>query len=128
MLGLIVAAPRSLAITLWYRARAIASLLGEDCYGNFDTIFLSDYLYWRTESEQGDLQENIAGNDNIPVAQRRAARREHNYLNDKIAELSSRGTNRVIAGSQHSIPLDHPAAVVSAVNEVVDEARYNAHH
>lgn len=89
-------------------------------YGDLPLIVL-------TESEQGDLQENKTGNDPIPVAQQRAAWREHKYLNDKIAELSSRGTNRVIAGSQHSIPLDHPAAVVSAVNEVVDEARYNAH-
>lgn len=104
MLGLIVAAPRSLPITLRYRARAIASFLGEDCYGNFDTIGISDDLYWRTESVQDDLQANRAGN-----------------------ERSSRGTNRVIAGSQHSIPLDRPAALVSAVNDVVDEDRYHAH-
>jgi pimeloyl-ACP methyl ester carboxylesterase len=49
-------------------------------------------------------------------------------LPDRIAALSSRGVHFEIDGSGHYIQLDRPSAVISAVDEVVDQARYSAHH
>ena len=41
---------------------------------------------------------------------------------DEFAGLSSRGTNRVVAGASHPIQWEHPEAVISAILEVVDDA------
>ncbi len=89
-------------------------------YGNLPLIVL-------TESEEGDLKENKGGHDPIPLAQQRAAWILGKRLHDRIAALSSRGINFVIAGSEHAIQIDHPFAVISAVDEVEDQARYSVH-
>lgn len=76
-----------------------------------------------TDSEQGDLQENASGHDPLPLQQQRAGWLVEKHLHDRIAALSSCGVNIVVAGSSHSIQQDHPAVVVSAVNDVIDDAR-----
>ena len=46
-------------------------------------------------------------------------------LHDEVAALSAVGVNFTVAGSGHVIEFDMPAAVVSAIDEVVDQARYH---
>jgi pimeloyl-ACP methyl ester carboxylesterase len=43
-------------------------------------------------------------------------------LFDELAALSSRGVNRVVPNTGHDIPMTQPAAVNSAIFEVMDEA------
>jgi len=43
---------------------------------------------------------------------------------DRVAALSSRGVNRIVPGAGHYIQLYRPSAVVSAVDEIVDQVRY----
>lgn len=50
------------------------------------------------------------------------------HLQERVAALSSRGVDYVIDGSGHYIQKDRPSAVISAVDEVVDQARYNNNH
>jgi hypothetical protein len=50
---------------------------------------------------------------------------EEVHLQERVAALSSRGVDYVINGSGHYIQKDRPAAVISAVDEVVDQARHN---
>ena len=61
--------------------------------------------------------------DPVAAAQQRAIWEELGHLHERIAALSSRGAHRVVAGSGHGIQIERPAAVISAVNEVVDQAR-----
>jgi pimeloyl-ACP methyl ester carboxylesterase len=42
---------------------------------------------------------------------------------DKLAALSTRGINRMVPGSGHSIQRDKPEAVIAAVDEVISAAR-----
>lgn len=42
---------------------------------------------------------------------------------EKIAALSSRSVHRTVAGAQHMIQFDKPAAVIEAVNDVVTQVR-----
>jgi len=44
-------------------------------------------------------------------------------MHDRIANLSSLGTNRIVANATHHIQLSRPEAVIEAVNEVVAEVR-----
>lgn len=46
-----------------------------------------------------------------------------NQTHDKLAKLSTHGSNRVIAESGHYIQIDKPDAVIAAVTEVVNLAR-----
>jgi len=41
-----------------------------------------------------------------------------------LAKLSHRGVDFVVQGSTQDVPIDRPTAVVSAIDEVVDQARY----
>ncbi len=68
---------------------------------------------------RGDLSTNI------PKDEAETEHRMWTQLHDEVAKLSSRGSNRIVAGSGHYIQLDKPDAVVSAVREVVAEARAN---
>jgi pimeloyl-ACP methyl ester carboxylesterase len=43
-------------------------------------------------------------------------------MHDEIAALSTRGQRRTVAGAGHSIQLDNPAAVITAIEEVLDLA------
>ena len=46
------------------------------------------------------------------------------HLQERVAALSSSGVHYVVDGSGHYIQKDRPSAVISAVDEVVDQARY----
>jgi pimeloyl-ACP methyl ester carboxylesterase len=46
-------------------------------------------------------------------------------MHDRMASLSSSGTNRIVADATHHIQLSRPEAVIAAVNEVVAAARTN---
>jgi len=45
-------------------------------------------------------------------------------LEAKLAQLSTNGTQRIVAGSGHEIHLFEPAVVVRAIQEVVDAVRH----
>ncbi len=59
----------------------------------------------------------------MPEAQQIAAWKMWNAMHDEIARHSSLGVNVVVHDSGHYIQLERPAAVLSAVNEVIDQAR-----
>ncbi len=82
-------------------------------YGDLPLIVLTD-------SEQGDI--DAAGP--FSLAQQRAMWRVGEKLDERMARLSSVGAHFVVDGSTHMIQVDHPMAIVSAVDEVVDQARY----
>lgn len=75
-----------------------------------------------TDSEQGDIDSGP-----ISVAAQRATWAAKNRAEERIARLSSVGAHFVVGGSRHAIQLDHPSVVISAVDEVVDQARHNSH-
>lgn len=79
-------------------------------YGNLPLIVLSAGV--------PDTDENP-----VAAAQQRAIWEELGHLHERIAAFSSRGVHRVVAGSGHGIQIERPVAVISAVNEVVDQAR-----
>lgn len=60
----------------------------------------------------------------IPGAQREVLARAWVSWHQAIAKLSRRGADFIVDGSTQSVPIDRPAAVVSAIGEVVDQARY----
>ncbi|HUA09853.1 MAG TPA: alpha/beta hydrolase [Candidatus Acidoferrales bacterium] len=82
-------------------------------YGKLPLIVLTD-------SENGDID----GDGPITVAAQRAEWVAKNKAEEHIARLSAVGAHFVVAGSSHAIQLDHPAVVISAVDEVIDQARY----
>jgi len=82
-------------------------------YGNLPLIVLTD-------SQDGDIDHvPHAPSDTVQRAIWAAKNKEH----ERIAKLSSVGAHFVVAGSMHAIQIDHPSTVVSAVDEVVDQAR-----
>jgi pimeloyl-ACP methyl ester carboxylesterase len=46
--------------------------------------------------------------------------RVHKALHEELAQLSTRGVERVVPKSGHDIHLDQPAAVIQAINDVLD--------
>lgn len=84
-------------------------------YGNLPLIVLTD-------SEEGDTDYSPGP---ISVAVQRVQWVAKNNAEERLARLSSAGAHFVVAGSSHAILLDHPTAVISAIEEVVDQARYN---
>jgi pimeloyl-ACP methyl ester carboxylesterase len=86
-------------------------------YGNLPLIVLTD-------SEEGDIDH---GEGPISVAAQRAGWVAKDKVEEHMASLSTVGAHFVVAGSSHAILLDHPSAVISAIDEVVDQARYNRH-
>jgi pimeloyl-ACP methyl ester carboxylesterase len=75
-----------------------------------------------TDSEQGDIDRGGP----VSEAAQRAAWVAKNKAEERIARLSSVGAHFVVAGSRHAIQLDHSSVVISAVDEVVDQARHRA--
>ncbi|HKU66717.1 MAG TPA: alpha/beta hydrolase [Candidatus Baltobacteraceae bacterium] len=61
----------------------------------------------------------------FPPAEMRAIERAWTAAHDRIARLSSIGTNFVVRRSEHYIQLDRPTVVISAINEVVTQARHS---
>lgn len=74
-----------------------------------------------TDSEEGDIDHSGP----VSVAAQRATWAAKNKAEERVAALSSAGAHFVVAGSKHAIQFDHPSVVISAVDEVVDQARYN---
>jgi pimeloyl-ACP methyl ester carboxylesterase len=82
-------------------------------YGDLPLIVLTD-------SEDGDVDDSGP----ISVAAQRATWLAKDEAEEHIAGLSSVGAHFVVAGSPHAIQLYRPSVVISAVGEVVDQARY----
>lgn len=85
-------------------------------YGDLPLIVLTD-------SEEGDIDRSGP----ISVAAQRAIWLAKNKAEERVAALSSVGAHFVVAGSKHAIQFDDPSVVISAVDEVVDQARYRRH-
>jgi pimeloyl-ACP methyl ester carboxylesterase len=83
-------------------------------YGDLPLIVLTD-------SENGDVDSGGP----VSAAAQRAEWVEKDRAEERVAGLSASGAHFVVAGSKHAIQLDHPTAVISAVDEVVDQARHN---
>jgi pimeloyl-ACP methyl ester carboxylesterase len=64
-----------------------------------------------------------AGGVGVPDPDTATRTRIWTEMHDRIANLSSRGTNRIVADATHHIQLSRPEAVIEAVNEVVAAAR-----
>jgi pimeloyl-ACP methyl ester carboxylesterase len=62
----------------------------------------------------------------MTTAQQRAIWIAQGRLHGRIAALSSRGVKLAVGGSGHSIQIDRPSAVISAINGVVDQARHRS--
>ena len=62
-------------------------------------------------------------NAGLPETVRRQADEAGSRLHQEIAHLSSRGSQRVVAGSSHLMMLDQPAAIASAIEEVAAARR-----
>lgn len=74
-----------------------------------------------TDSQEGDV--DYSGHP-ISVAAQRAMWVAKDKAAERVAALSTVGAHFVIAGSPHAIQFFNPAVVISAVDEVVDQARY----
>lgn len=59
----------------------------------------------------------------VPETQQIAAWKTWNAMHDELAKRSTVGVNFVVPDSGHYIQLERPAVVISAVDEVVDQAR-----
>lgn len=75
-----------------------------------------------TDSEKGDIDNSGP----VTVAAQRAEWIAKNEAEARVADLSTVGAHFVVDGSPHAIQLLYPTVVISAVDEVVDQARYNA--
>jgi len=84
-------------------------------YGNLPLIVLTD-------SEEGDIDYSAPLIISIPAQRAEWAAKDE--AEEHVARLSAVGAHFVVAGSTHAIQLDHPSVVISAVDEVVDQARY----
>lgn len=85
-------------------------------YGNLPLIVLTD-------SENGDIDDDGP----ISVAAQRAGWVAKDEAEERVARLSTVGAHFVVANSPHAIQLFYPSVVISAVDEVVEQARYNRH-
>ena len=64
-----------------------------------------------------------ARSSDLPSDQAETEWRIWNQMHDQLAQLSSQGSNRVIAGASHYIQIDKPDVVVGAITELVRKAR-----
>jgi pimeloyl-ACP methyl ester carboxylesterase len=62
-------------------------------------------------------------NPKISASQNAAIEKAWNEGHNRLAALSSRGSNRVVPGSSHYIQIDQPQAVIDAVETAVTEVR-----
>lgn len=69
-----------------------------------------------------------AGDTGVPDHDQAIRNGVWNDAHNRIAKLSSRGVNRVVPEATHHIQNSRPDAVISAVNEVVDEWRDRSRH
>jgi pimeloyl-ACP methyl ester carboxylesterase len=73
-----------------------------------------------TDSEN----EDIDSDGPISAPAQRAEWIAKDEAEERIARLSTIGAHFVVANSPHAIQLYHPAVVISAIDEVIDQARY----
>ncbi|MGB6985290.1 MAG: alpha/beta hydrolase [Candidatus Aquilonibacter sp.] len=71
-----------------------------------------------------------AANDNgdpspMPPREMEAVQRVSEEGHDRLAHLSSIGINFIVYHTGHDIQREHPSAVISAIAEVLDQARHN---
>jgi pimeloyl-ACP methyl ester carboxylesterase len=108
---------RDEALELEASDKSVAEIrAAERPYGNLPLIVLTD-------SENDDVDNSGP----ISVAAQRAMWAAKDAAEEHIARLSSVGAHFVVANSPHAIQLYHPSVVISAIDEVVDQARYNRH-
>ena len=69
-----------------------------------------------------------ARSSDLPSDQAETEWRIWNQMHDQLAQLSSQGSNRVIAGASHYIQIDKPDVVVGAITELVKKARSSRAH
>lgn len=81
-------------------------------YGDLPLIVLTD-------SEEGDIDNSGP----VTVAAQRAEWIAKNEAEERVARLSTSGAHFVVDGAPHAIQLLYPTAVISAVDEVIDQAR-----
>ena len=70
------------------------------------------------------------GHDSDPATNRALSLRFQVWVHElqaQLARLSTRGRQVIVENSGHDIPDENPAAVISAVREVVDAVRANSH-
>jgi pimeloyl-ACP methyl ester carboxylesterase len=84
-------------------------------YGNLPLIVLTD-------SEEGDIDPS---GHPISVPAQRALWVAKDKAQERVAGLSEEGAHFVVADSPHAIQLFHPSVVISAIDEVVAQARSN---
>jgi hypothetical protein len=56
-------------------------------------------------------------------AMNKATEKDIVLMHEEVARLSTRGSQRIVAGAAHSIHIDQPRAVINAVLEVLDQTR-----
>lgn len=104
------------ALELEATDKSAAEVRAVQCpYGTLPLIVLTD-------SEKGDVDNDGP----VTVAAQRAEWRAKDNAEQRIADLSTVGAHFVVDGSPHAIQLLYPTVVISAVDEVIDQARYNA--
>jgi pimeloyl-ACP methyl ester carboxylesterase len=81
-------------------------------YGDLPLIVLTD-------SENDDIDSGGP----ISVAAQQAEWVDKDNAEERVAELSNVGAHFVVANSPHAIQLYHPSVVISAIDEVIDQAR-----
>lgn len=64
-----------------------------------------------------------AGGASTPDADQAVRNRIWSAAHDRIAALSTQGTNRVVANATHHIQISQPEAVIAAVQEVIARSR-----
>ena len=74
-----------------------------------------------TDSESGDIDDDGP----ISLAAQRAGWVHKDASEEHLAQLSTVGAHFVVPDSPHAIQLYHPSVVISAIDEVVDQARYS---
>jgi hypothetical protein len=108
----------------WERPGTWADYLSVDLSVSIDSKQIS-----REQRRYGALPLIVLTSDTaalglpIPRDQLRTLTAARERWHDQIAALSTRGANFVVAGSSDSIATDDPLRVVSAIDEVIDQAR-----
>jgi len=65
----------------------------------------------------------FASHTDVPDDQKVVAEKLWMQMHDKLAALSSRGRNVLVADSGHVIQFDDPAAITSATENILDQAK-----
>lgn len=113
----------------WLRPKAWQDMMDEAQSGDNDDAEIT-----RAQQPYGDMPLTILTPDvqidlaGLPLTtlQAKSVVTAYDSWEADIAKLSSRGSAFIIAGSSHDIAQDRPAAITSAIDEIVDQVRYRA--